>query len=184
MFRAGAFSSDPDRAVARATATRCAASMPRRWRGTSRSTPAIPLVGLDGRAALLRRLGAALAAASRPVRRECRAARPSRRSCSGAAAGRVASRADILAAAARRLVADLAVRAGAQRRPDRRRRPPSRRSHRRRDRRHRAVPQAVAVAHLFAARADRGRRASRWPSSTSSPRCRNIATAACWSISA
>ena len=55
-------------AARRSASRRCrragAASTPRSWRRRSRSSAGNPLVGLDGRAALLRRLGGALTRAS------------------------------------------------------------------------------------------------------------------------
>ena len=158
----------------------------RRWRATFRSTPDNPLVGLRARAALLRRLGAR----ARSDGRTCSAARPRgpgnivdhllgrrRRERRGAGACSTLLLDGV--------VADLAVRTGDRRRPARRCRPPS--GGRCAD----DATDGIVPFHKLSqwltysliepledgrARGGRSRRAHRAR--------RNIATAACWSISA
>jgi hypothetical protein len=74
-FMAGAFSSDKSNPAA-SMRPRCARSTPAVLRAVFQVQPANPLVGLEGRAGLLQRLGDALAAeagatACRPGRRCC-----------------------------------------------------------------------------------------------------------------
>jgi hypothetical protein len=149
-FVAGLFSSDRRRPL-RWTRQACAAGRPR-LAAPSRPTPGNPLVGLDGRAALLRRLGAALQAESPRCSASARAARAAVRPAdrAGAHAAEVAAH-DILAPAA----GDAFGRSG-PRQPWRACRwatagGTARRGPTAPDRRLGAVPQAVAVAHLFAA---------------------------------
>ena len=131
-----------------------------RWRGISRSTPTIRWSGSSGARALLRRLGAALAERPDLFGTSARAPGHLVDSCPGASAASACAPPTILAMLLDGLSSIWPSGHGAARHPDRRRRPPSGDPHRRRDRQHRAVPQAVAVAGLFAARADRDARAS------------------------
>ena len=143
-----------------ATARRCAGSRPHRlarhFQVDDRQSARWARVAR--RAAAAPRRGARRS--SRLVRQRLPEARPSRRSCPGPSR-QTRARGRYPGHAARRPLVDLAVRDGAQRHPDRGRRPSSGDPHRRRDRPDRAVPQAVAVAGLLAAGADRGRRRRR-----------------------
>ena len=134
MFRAGGSRATPISPVASTTSA---------WR---RSTPATlarhfqvdagnPLIGVERRSALLRRLGQALADAAGPVRPRARASRPPGRLFSARRRRRTHSGADAARHPAREPVGDLAVGPDARRLRRRRCRPSSGGAHRRRHRR-------------------------------------------------
>ena len=124
-----------------------------------------PLVGIEERALLLNRLGAAIELDPARFGQPARVGNLYDYLKGQAQQGRLPAR-TILIDAAREPVVDLAGADRARWARSRRRRAPPGGAHRRCDQRPGAVPQAVAVARLFPDRAARGRRASRWSTRT------------------